>query len=173
MVKAAGWFQKAAAQDHIEAIYALGTLYDEGLGVERDPIEAARLIGNAARAGLVDAELDYAMMALRGAGVKQDKSVAALWFMSAANKGNPVAQNRLARLYAFGVGVEPDDAQAAIWHQLAKKGGIFDVTLDIVLAHLSEDDTAKVEEAVSIFESKKVGLRSIRKPAVAVSKHFP
>ena len=34
--KAAEWYEKAAARSHIEALYALGTLYENGEGVRRE-----------------------------------------------------------------------------------------------------------------------------------------
>lgn len=41
--KALAWWKKAAAQKDPDALFALGLLYEQGMGVSKDPGEAARL----------------------------------------------------------------------------------------------------------------------------------
>ena len=45
------WFQKAAEQDHAEALHHLGLLLDKGKGVERNLGEAIKFYRKAARLG--------------------------------------------------------------------------------------------------------------------------
>ena len=48
---AAAWFERAAEQDHAEALRMLGFLYETGKGVPQDPIRAAELKSRAAALG--------------------------------------------------------------------------------------------------------------------------
>src|SRR5262249_23705271 len=54
---AAPWFEKAAAQDHPEALRTLGYLFGEGKGVPKDGLRAAELYRRAAELG--DAYAQY------------------------------------------------------------------------------------------------------------------
>jgi len=55
--RAVGWYQKAAQQQYASALQELGYMYEQGLGVERDALQALNLQRQAAGLG---AELDYA-----------------------------------------------------------------------------------------------------------------
>ena len=49
---AAQWFLRAAKQNHVEAQYKIGEMYNTGLGVEQDRKEARRWLEKAANGGL-------------------------------------------------------------------------------------------------------------------------
>jgi len=134
----------------------------DSLGVPPSSSEAARRIGIAARAGLGVAELDYAMMAFNGRGLQRDEAIAAQWFRSSAEKGNVVAQNRLARLLSAGRGVERDDVAAVGWHILARKGGVGDARLDLLIETLSPDQRKRARTFADEFVPRKEVIRSIR-----------
>jgi hypothetical protein len=55
--RAVSWYQKAARQQYQSALQELGYMYEQGLGVERDALQALNLQRQAAGLG---AELDYA-----------------------------------------------------------------------------------------------------------------
>ena len=55
--QAAIWYQKASDQGHDEAMQELGYLYEQGLGVEKDPLKALNLQREASGLG---EDLDYA-----------------------------------------------------------------------------------------------------------------
>lgn len=55
--RAVSWYQKAAQQQYQSALQELGYMYEQGLGVERDTLQALNLQRQAAGLG---AELDYA-----------------------------------------------------------------------------------------------------------------
>jgi uncharacterized protein len=44
---AASWYQKAADKGYSRALFNLSTLYSQGLGVEKDPLKALNLVGQA------------------------------------------------------------------------------------------------------------------------------
>lgn len=55
--RAVAWYQRAAQQQYSSALQELGYMYEQGLGVERDAVQALNLQRKAAGLG---AELDYA-----------------------------------------------------------------------------------------------------------------
>lgn len=87
------WSELAAAQGSASAITRLGTIYHEGLGVERDPQRAAELFLRAARAGHPGAQLMIGVAYHVGAGVEASRLEAAFWLSAAS------AENDLARIY--------------------------------------------------------------------------
>jgi len=97
------WYQKAAAQGHVDAQYE----FAGALG--RENPEAVFLMGK---------------MYLDGAGgVKKDVAEAIKRFKQAAVKGHVEAQYLLGVIYAEGEGVEKDNAAAAKWWEMAAKQG--------------------------------------------------
>jgi TPR repeat protein len=56
MAKAIEWLQKAAAQQHTEALYDLGIMYRDGEGVTKDTMKAIELFKKAASQGHVKAQ---------------------------------------------------------------------------------------------------------------------
>jgi hypothetical protein len=118
--KAAEWYEKAAARSHVEALYALGTLYENGEGVRRDAGRAAdwyRLATSISRHG--GAEFALAQFYYYGRGVPADAGEALSWYRKAADDGHPAAQHVLGTIYEGGWNVEPDPVEAYKWFTLA------------------------------------------------------
>ena len=76
--------------------------------MSKDPREAARLLGAAALAGNMDAEVEYGIALFNGTGIAKNETTAGNYLRKAARKGSPIAQNRLAFMYATGRGVKAD-----------------------------------------------------------------
>jgi TPR repeat protein len=146
-------FSRAAAIGNMDAAYALGLLYKEGRGVERDPARAADWFRKAADENIVAAEVDYAVMLFNGEGIPKDEAAAARYFTKAAASNNPVAANRLARLLVAGRGVQKNMVEAMKWHLLARAAGVPDEWLDSQLARLTPTERAAVDEAVRKYVS--------------------
>jgi TPR repeat protein len=115
--------------------------------VPQDPVQAARLLAQAALADNTDAELEYGIALFNGTGVTKDEAAAAVLLGKAARKGNPVAQNRLANLLANGKGVPADPVQAIKWHLIAKAAGDADPGLDNFMRGQKPDVQAAGEKA--------------------------
>ena len=110
--------------------------------------QATRLMGEAAKADFLDAEVEYAIALFNGTGTSKDEARAAALFRKAAMQGSPIAQNRLARIYAFGRGVpKPDPVQAVRWHLVSKAGGASDLYLDDYAQKQSPEVRAAAEQA--------------------------
>ncbi len=89
--------QRAAARRDPEAALWLGLkrdFWDGGLRWK----EAARWYSRAARAGIVDAMVNYGVCLERGLGVARDPKAAARWYEKAAALGDEDAQRHLARV---------------------------------------------------------------------------
>lgn len=97
----------------------LGTLYDLGQGVPRDPVVAYGWYRRAAIAGEPAAEFNVAAMYDTGDGVPRNVAEAALWYGRAAAHGNRRAQYNLGQLYAAGDGVPRNPDQAEAWFRAA------------------------------------------------------
>jgi TPR repeat protein len=92
------WSERAAEQGHSGAHTRLGTIYHEGLGVERDPQRAVFHWLTAAQAGHPGAQLMIGVAYDVGAGVPVDKVEAAYFLSLSAQQGNGPAPAVLGKL---------------------------------------------------------------------------
>lgn len=81
--EAASWFRQAIAQGDTEAMFRLGGLHLEGLGVEHDVGAGLDLCKRAAEAGHVEAMLLLSQLYAQGVGRKKDPISARLWAIRA------------------------------------------------------------------------------------------
>lgn len=106
-----------------EAVFLVGTAYDEGLGVPEDPVAAMEWFQKAAAAGHTLAEHNIGNAYAAGRGVAADASAAVTWWTKAAQKGDAVPQLRLGEAYETGRGVAKDLAAARRWYADAASRG--------------------------------------------------
>lgn len=137
--------RKAAEAEIGDAQHALGVLYLQGRGINRDPAEAARWFERAARNRNLAGQVEHAILQFNGEGLPANEALAAKGFRRAAAQGNAIAQNRLARLYASGRGVPRNKVEAAAWHMAAAAQGLDDTWLDDALKDLSPDERTRAE----------------------------
>lgn len=104
---------------HPDAQYRLAIMYQNGLGMVANPIEAARWMRAAAEQGLGLAQHGLGFMYLQGECVAQDDAQAVQWFRLAADQGLTGAQVTLASLYEAGRGVAKDIEEAKRWYAKA------------------------------------------------------
>lgn len=107
----------AAAQTLVAEIYA------RGLGVRRDGKEAAKWYGLAAKQGVPEAQLQYALMLIDGRFVETDRDKAFSLMRKAAEAGVPLAAFNLAQML-----VEAGNAneEAVSWYERAAEAGLPD-----------------------------------------------
>ncbi|WP_299394041.1 hypothetical protein [uncultured Desulfovibrio sp.] len=139
--KACQWYAKAAAQgheaglktlkqlaeqEHADAQFCLGEMYDYGKGVPRDIArawqcyaKAAATFKNAASQGHAHAQFRLGDIYKEGKGVPRDDDMARRWFEKAAEQGHADAQFRLGEMYDYGEGVPQDDGKACQWYAKA------------------------------------------------------
>ena len=94
------WSEKSAEQGYAPAQARMGTIFHEGLGVERDPQRAARWFLQAAHQGHAGAQAMIGAALHLGSGVPADRQNAARWLAVSAFQGNPMAQAYLPRVTA-------------------------------------------------------------------------
>lgn len=108
----------------VDAQYNLGTLYENGEGVEADPVEAGRWYGEAAYRKLAAAEVALARLQRLGLIEAADPEQALNLLKRAARRGAARAQFELGVAYDRGLGVTQNFAQAALWYQRAAEQGL-------------------------------------------------
>ena len=107
----------AAAQTLMAEIYA------RGLGVARDPQEAAKWYARAAEGGDPNAQMQYALLLLGSEFVDEDRERAFELMRSAARAGKPLAQFNLAQMMME----RGDPAREAVdWYERAAEAGLPD-----------------------------------------------
>lgn len=150
---AAQWYAKGAELGDIEAAFALGTLHakgkgDNGIGLERNYAEAARLFEMAAAKEHALANYSLGLLFLRGQGKGENPHRAFAHIRYAAWKGVVAAQYDLGTLYATGTGTEPNAFEAARWIEKSAKAGHAEAEIEyaVILFKVDappEDATAK------------------------------
>lgn len=123
-VKAARLLPPLAEQGHPKAQYALGVMYFEGKGVNKDYAEAMKWFRKSAEQGIPEGYSALGGMYADGVGTNKDFTEAAKWFRKAAELGQPFAQEALGTLYGRGDGVAQDFAEAMKWYRKAAEQGL-------------------------------------------------
>lgn len=156
-VQAKSWYEKAAARNDADALYALGLLYENADLGPRDLAAALRYYREAAALGPHgDSEYAIGRMILRGRGVARDPKEAVEWLKKAAGHGHPAGQYMLGAAYEAGWGVKPDRAEALYWYSLAARNDQVElmdhdmsfqpaVAIGALKKHLSPDAVKAVE----------------------------
>ncbi len=144
-------WQPLAEQGNAAAQHNLGTLYNYGLGRDKDLVEAAGWYRRAAQRGNANAQTKIGIFLAQGLGLAQDYAKAAGWFREAAEQHHPEAQYNLGILYATGSGVAQDRVQALMWLSLAHAAGVEQAAQprDLLIAEMAPGD---VEEAALLAE---------------------
>src|SRR5260370_39980494 len=105
-----------------EAQFGLGTVYQQGLGVDKSEYEAMRWYRLAANSGHTEAQNSLAYLYETGPDGLKDFTEAVKWYRRGAIYGNAMAQYNLGRLYLYGLGVEQSDEEALHWLQKSAEG---------------------------------------------------
>jgi len=145
--------RRAALKGAAPAQYDLGKLYEQGLGVDQDMIEARSLIAKAAVAGHVGAMYDLALFMAEGEGGELDEAGAVEWFSKAADHGFLDAQYNLGVMYAEGIGAGQDLAEALYWFELASRKGDSAAALEVrnLTGRLPPETVREVMEAADVW----------------------
>lgn len=115
--------QRAAESGVIEAVFLMGTAYDEGLGKPVDPVLAASWHRRAAERGHVLGAHNLGNAYTEGRGVGEDPAQAVEWWTRAAERGDAITRLRLGEAYEAGRGVARDPDAAREWYGKAAAAG--------------------------------------------------
>ena len=118
------WLRRAAEQDYTQAQFALGNMYCNGYGTERNYSEAFEWYKKASEKGFADAEYNLGTMCRFGAGVQEDKHGALKWYRKASEHDSVEAQYVIGDMYYYGEGVVPQDKHEALnWYLKSAENG--------------------------------------------------
>lgn len=123
--------EKAAKKGEGNAYTLLGRIYAGGLGVPKNPKEAAKWYELGAGKDDVHALVALGKQYAIGDGVKKNKLKAANFFERAAKKGEAQAQYNLALIYAKGEGRKQDVFAAAEWLKKAAENDLVVAQYDL------------------------------------------
>ena len=115
--------QRAAESGVLEAVFLMGTAYDEGLGKPVDPALAALWHRRAAERSHVLGAHVLGNQYAEGRGVEEDPVQAVEWWTRAAERGDAITQLRLGETYEAGRGVPRDLDVAREWYATAAAAG--------------------------------------------------
>ena len=124
------WSKLAYAGD-VDAQFNLGTLYENGLGVEADAEQAARWYRAAAARRVDLARLALARLQRTGALEPEPDEDQIKLLETAARRGLAEAQYELGVAYDHGLGVTQNHATAAGWYQRAAEQGLTDAQYNL------------------------------------------
>jgi uncharacterized protein len=111
--EAAVWYRKAAKQGHLDAMFRLARLVQEGTeGLQASPETAFKLYEAAAKKNHPESQNWLGYCYQHGIGVAASPTEAVIWYRKAADSGVAVAQNNLGLMFLNGKGVPRDFAKA-------------------------------------------------------------
>ena len=128
-----------------EAEFLVGTKYELGAQVPKDPGQAAAWYRKAADKGYPQAEHSLGILYEFGTGVPADPATAAQWYRKAAEQGFAPAQFSLGLLYVHGKGVPQDFAQALAWYGKAAQQKNSDALLNLAFLYHNGQGVPKDE----------------------------
>lgn len=136
--------------------YLLGQLYEQGLGVQQDHVEAARQYRVAASQGYPAAQTSLGKMYLQGSGLESDPLLAKEWLLKAARQKETEALLYLGEISERGLVAAPDLPQAMVWYDLANQKGVKNVR-DRILKLSDKLDVDKFIQAQLLVDQQLKG----------------
>lgn len=122
--KSADLFTQASEKGEANAIFNLAVMYENGIGVDKNPAKSNELLLIAAEKKLPIACFFLGMKTMAEAGSNAEATAKAVSLIQlAAEAGEARAQFVYGSLFQSGRGVEKDLAQAAGWYRRSAKGG--------------------------------------------------
>jgi TPR repeat protein len=119
LCRAARLFERAANQDHAEALCRLGDFYHRGCGVVKDLEKAVKCFRRSAKLGCVNGMVTLGACFALGHGVAKNMPEAVKWTRMAAEKGSKAAQIALANWCSAKLITLKDKSEALKWYRLA------------------------------------------------------
>jgi TPR repeat protein len=172
--EAVRWFQLAAEGGHAEAQVELAGLYESGIGVPPDAVQATHWYGRAAALGHAVAQCRFGIRLGDGAGIARDRRQMVHWLMQAARQRHGEALHHLGRVHAGGLGVRRDPVAAQALFVLASRHGV--AQPDLLGAHQADprkvrrllkeiDDGRDLVDVLGLRERQQAGDSAAEAPA--------
>lgn len=117
-------YRTAALAGDAGALYKLGVIFRDGVGVPFNNDNYLKLLRASAQAGYAEAEFEMGSNYYHGQLLSRDLEQAVAWYELAADHGNASAQFRMGEFYETGNTVIAQDLpQAAVWYRKAAEQG--------------------------------------------------
>ena len=113
------WYKKAAKQGNTVAQNKVGRCYCEGVGTEKNLVEAFKWFKMSAEAGDAHGQYELGCAFGKGSGVERNYGEAFNWFVKSGEQGNSAAQINVGDFYKTGKGVDVDYEKALMWYEKA------------------------------------------------------
>lgn len=131
------------------AQYALGKMYSNGEGTEKNPVEGVKWALKSATQGNPDAQCNIGYAYAQGKGLEKNDEKAAQWYRRAVENGSPIAQYNLGTRYETGLGVREDKEEAFRLYKLAAAQGEAGAQYRLAQAH--EDGNGAEQDKLEAF----------------------
>lgn len=138
--QALAWFEKAATDGNIQALYATAYMYEEGKGTAADPIKALFWYKKSAEQGDTDASDKLGNIYYYGKGVQKDYAVAFSWYNKAATAGNSNSEYHLGYMYLYGQGIQKNTPLAYDWLKKAANQKYVPAQVQLGIMYESDKD---------------------------------
>jgi len=138
------WNPLATGGDAV-AMFNIGVLYSQGLGVPEDLEQGVNWYRQSAIKGYAPAQFNLGVAFREGKGIRKSPEKASQWFRAAAEQDHRHAQYNLASLYWIGDGVDKDRKKAIKWFEKAAKSG--DPRAKQILARINDAPVAEEPSA--------------------------
>jgi TPR repeat protein len=124
-------YKKAFELGNTRALYALGSMYDNGEGVDKNPARARFYYEIAAEMKFAPAIVSLGLQQERGLGGDRNPSKAYALYQRAADLGDAKAINKLGELSEKGLGVEADVKRARALYEKSAAMGDLDAMINL------------------------------------------
>ncbi len=138
--------------DH-RAMYALGSMYSDGQGVEKNLKKSFELFSEAAKNGRADAMYKLGLMYEKGMGLKQNPKKAVRYYQKSAKKGYPLSQYRFGLMYEKGLAVKQNPINAYAWLVIA---GHYFIYVPINVEGESNDSVEGKKRQILFFQQQEM-----------------
>ncbi len=146
-----------AEQRDVQAEFALGFMFEIGLGFVKHDREMFKWYQRASERGHADAQVKLGKIYRKDGEIdKRNYRIAGELFVSAARQGHVDAQYNRASMYENGEGIAVNNIMAHQWYNIAASGGHKEAAIarDLLATKMSPDDLDSAnEKALTWFEA--------------------
>lgn len=124
--KAFSHIRRSAEAGYDEAQFALAQMYEEGIGVKADIVNAIKWYTEASNNGHLSSQFTLASLYEEGLKVEKNTNLAIKYFQLAASQNDLFSIYKLAVIYETGSGLDKDYSKAiALYESAAKKDSVY------------------------------------------------
>ena len=120
-----------ADKGHLFCQYQIATMYENGIGTDKNPEKAFEYYTKAANQGHAISQTYLGGMYYFGFGIEKNLEKAFEYFEKAANQGHAISQNFLGHMYRLGEGTEKNLEKAFEYYEKAANQGHAEAKIEL------------------------------------------